>query len=144
MAFSGLPPAVPLVKSNSLKALAVTGYTRVEAPPNVPTSAEQGVKGQEAETLLFVLVPAGTPQTIINQLSSELRAILAQSGVKRHACLRSTSRCFSSTLLSPSSSLQIGEVRAHGGDLGGGLIDREQIRVQRPRNNAGAVVAAYA
>jgi len=82
MAFSGLPPAVPLVKSNSLKALAVTSHTRVEALPNVPTMAEQGFKGQEAETLLFVLAPAGTPRAIINKLSSELRVILAQSGVK--------------------------------------------------------------
>jgi tripartite-type tricarboxylate transporter receptor subunit TctC len=82
MAFSGLPPAVPLVKSHSLKALAVTSHTRVEALPNIPTMAEQGFKGQEAETLLFVLAPAGTPQVIINKLSNELRAILAQSTIK--------------------------------------------------------------
>jgi tripartite-type tricarboxylate transporter receptor subunit TctC len=82
MAFSGLPPAVPLVRSGSLKALAVTSHARVEALPNVPTMAEQGFKGQEAETLLFVLAPAGTPREIVDKLSTELRAILSQSDVK--------------------------------------------------------------
>ena len=83
MAFSGLPPAVPLVKSGSLKALAVTSAKRVEALPDVPTLAEQGIGGQEAETLLFVLAPAGTPKEIVDRISDELRKILAEPDVKR-------------------------------------------------------------
>jgi tripartite-type tricarboxylate transporter receptor subunit TctC len=83
MAFSGLPPAVPLVKAGSLKALAVTSAKRVEALPNVPTMAEQGFIGQEAETLLFVLAPSGTPKEIVDRLSDELRKILAEPDVQR-------------------------------------------------------------
>jgi len=81
--FSGLPPAVPLIKSGSLKALVVTSPSRVAALPDVPTMAEQGFEGQEAETLLFVLAPAGTPNDIVSRLSEELRKIVAQGDVKR-------------------------------------------------------------
>ena len=83
MAFSGLPPAVALVKSGSLKALAVTSVNRVDALPDVPTMAEQGFSGQEAETLLFILAPSGTPKELVDRISDELRKILADPDVKR-------------------------------------------------------------
>lgn len=83
IAFSGLPPAVPLIKSGTVKALAVTSENRVPVLPDVPTLSELGFKGQEAETLLFVLAPAGTPKEIVDRLSEELRKILGQDDIKR-------------------------------------------------------------
>jgi tripartite-type tricarboxylate transporter receptor subunit TctC len=77
IAFSSLPAAVPLVKSGSLRALATTSVKRLDALPDVPTMAEQGFSGQEAETLIFVLAPAGTPQETVSELESGLRKILA-------------------------------------------------------------------
>jgi tripartite-type tricarboxylate transporter receptor subunit TctC len=76
IAFSSLPAAVPLVKSGALRALATTSAKRLDALPDVPTMAEQGLSGQEAETLIFVLAPAGTPQEIVSELDRELRQIL--------------------------------------------------------------------
>lgn len=82
IAFSGLPPAVPLIKNGSLRALATTSGKRLAALPDVPTMAEQGFPGQEAETLLFVLAPAGTPPRIVEHLGDVLRKILKMSDVQ--------------------------------------------------------------
>jgi tripartite-type tricarboxylate transporter receptor subunit TctC len=80
--FSSLPAAIPLIKSGLVRALAVTSAQRVSALPDVPTMSEQGFPGQEAETLLFVLAPAGTPPDIVNALSADLRKIVAQPEVR--------------------------------------------------------------
>lgn len=77
MAFSGLPPAVPLIKSGQLRALVVTSAKRVAALPDLPTVAEAGLAGQEAETMLFVLLPAGAPREIVSTLNREIVKIVA-------------------------------------------------------------------
>jgi tripartite-type tricarboxylate transporter receptor subunit TctC len=82
MAFSALPSAVALIKGGSLRALAVTSPQRVDALADVPTMAEAGFPGQEAETLLFIFAPAGTPNEIVDRLSTELRKLLATRDVR--------------------------------------------------------------
>lgn len=83
MAFAGLPGAVPLIRAGSLRALAVTSPMRAAALPEVATMAEQGFAGQEAETLVFVLAPSGTPTAIVDRLADALRAILSRDDVGR-------------------------------------------------------------
>jgi tripartite-type tricarboxylate transporter receptor subunit TctC len=68
MAFVALPAAMEQVKQETLRALVVTGAKRSEILPNVPTMAEAGAPDQESETLQFVLVPAKTPDAIVNKL----------------------------------------------------------------------------
>ena len=58
LAFTSLPPAVPHIKAGTLRALAVANKTRVAVLPEVPTLAEAGIPGQEADTFQAVLVPA--------------------------------------------------------------------------------------
>jgi tripartite-type tricarboxylate transporter receptor subunit TctC len=70
--FAALPPAIPLVKSGDLRALAIVGPKRVSALPDVPTMTEAGLPGQEAETILLALAPAGTPKPIIDKLQQEI------------------------------------------------------------------------
>jgi tripartite-type tricarboxylate transporter receptor subunit TctC len=67
-AWTALPPALTAVQDGKLRALAVTSEKRVKALPDVPTMAEVGIQGQEAETLTSMFVPAGTPQPIIDKL----------------------------------------------------------------------------
>jgi tripartite-type tricarboxylate transporter receptor subunit TctC len=82
MCFQAIPPATPLVKDGKLRALAVTAAARSPALPDVPTHDELGIKGQEAETMQGVLVPAGTPQPIVDLLQSEIARIVALPEVK--------------------------------------------------------------
>jgi tripartite-type tricarboxylate transporter receptor subunit TctC len=82
IAFTALPPAAPLAKGGQLRALAVTGKTRSEALPDVPTMEEAGIRGQEADTLQGVLVPARTPKDITDLLYHEIVKIVHEPDVK--------------------------------------------------------------
>ena len=83
MAFTGLPSAVSAVKAGTLRGLAVTSGKRSSGMPDVPTMSEAGFRGQEAETLLFVLVHAGTPKEIVNLLYQEVAKIVAQPDTQK-------------------------------------------------------------
>ena len=72
LAFTSLPPAVPHIKSGSLRALAVANNKRVAVLPDVPTLAEAGIPGQEADTFQAVLVPAGVPKEIADFIYQEV------------------------------------------------------------------------
>jgi tripartite-type tricarboxylate transporter receptor subunit TctC len=82
IAFTALPPAAPLVKGGELRALAVTSKARSSALPDVPTMEEAGVKGQEADTLQGVLVPAGTSKEITDLLYREIVKIVHEPDVR--------------------------------------------------------------
>ena len=78
---AALAPAIPLVKSGELRALAIIGPKRVSALPDVPTMTEAGLPGQEAETILLALAPAGTPKEIVDRLSVEMSKVVAMPDV---------------------------------------------------------------
>ena len=82
MAFTSLPPAIPLITEGKVRALAVTAAKRSAAIPNVPTMAEAGFPDQEADTMQAVLVPAGTPRPIVDLLYREIKAIVASPDIK--------------------------------------------------------------
>ena len=72
--------AAPFVRSGQLRALAVTSNKRLASFPDVPTVAET-IPGFEAVSWGGVMAPAGTPQTIINRLNSEILKILKMPDV---------------------------------------------------------------
>ncbi len=74
--FSTMPPALPHVKDGKLRALAVTSRKRSPAAPDLPTLDEAALAGFEAITWHGVVVPAGTPTTVIALLNREIVAIL--------------------------------------------------------------------
>jgi len=65
------------VKSGRLKALAVTGETRVPAFPDVPTFTEEGFPAITLTNWQGVGGPAGIPKSIVDKLSAQLRRIVA-------------------------------------------------------------------
>ena len=71
-----------LIKENKLRALAVTSKKRSAVFPDVPTLEDVGIKGQEAETMTGVFLPAGTPKPIVDLLQREIAAIVNTADMK--------------------------------------------------------------
>ena len=63
---------MPQVEAKQLKPLAVTSKGRTDVWPNVPSIAEAGVTGYEAELWFGIIAPAGTPDAIVNRLNAEI------------------------------------------------------------------------
>jgi tripartite-type tricarboxylate transporter receptor subunit TctC len=82
LAMAAFPAAMPHVRSNRLRALAVTSAQRSGIAPDVPTIAESGVPGFDAAGWFAVLAPAGTPAPVITKLNAEINRILALPEVK--------------------------------------------------------------
>jgi len=78
------------VKANRLKAIAVTGDSRLPALPQVPTFAESGMPGFNIHTWNGIFVPAGTPRPIIDKLANEIASILAMPDVQKTMVSRGT------------------------------------------------------
>ena len=78
------PPTAVLgqLKSGKLRALAVTGPQRWAGMPDVPTVAEQGVAGFDVRSWAGWMLPAGTPQPIVQRLHAETQKALQQPAVK--------------------------------------------------------------
>ncbi len=80
--FISSPAFVPHSKNAKLRAIAVTGETRLSALPQVPTFAEAGLPGYDVKSWLGVLAPAATPKPIIDKLSTEIGKSLAEPEFK--------------------------------------------------------------
>ena len=79
---NGMLATLPFVESGKLKVIGVSKAKRVSLLPNVPTIAEQGVKGFESGTWQGVLVPAGTPKAVVDKLNAELIAVIRSPEVR--------------------------------------------------------------
>ncbi len=85
--FSSPPPAIGLVKSGQLRALAVTGAKRSPVFPDLPTVAESGLPGFEAVLHYGIIGPAGMPRPIVDKLNAALREALASPEVSNRLAL---------------------------------------------------------
>jgi len=82
MTITTVPPAIAQVRSGLLRAIAVTGDTRLPILPDVPTVAESGVPGYVAVIHYSMVAPAGTPRAIVERLNAELNAALKSDDVR--------------------------------------------------------------
>jgi tripartite-type tricarboxylate transporter receptor subunit TctC len=82
MLIATIPSAIEHIKSGRLIGLAVSRAQRDASLPNVPTIAEAGVPGYEAIEWNGVMVPAGTPPTVINRLHQAFVKVLAVPAVR--------------------------------------------------------------
>ncbi len=76
--FDSVGTAQPMVADGRLRGLAVTSAQRTAALPDMPTLAEAGVQGAEAELWLGFFGPAGMPAAVRDTLNEELGRYLAQ------------------------------------------------------------------
>ena len=71
------------IKAGKVKAYAVTSAKRVASLPDVPTLAEQGVKGAEVSIWHGLYAPKGTPKPVLDKLVSALQEALKDDTVKK-------------------------------------------------------------
>lgn len=64
--------SAPLVKAGKLRCLGATSRARSPLLPDVPTIAEQGIKGFESYNWNGVLAPAGTPKAVVTRIHEVL------------------------------------------------------------------------
>jgi tripartite-type tricarboxylate transporter receptor subunit TctC len=74
--FTGIPSVLAYIKTNRVRALAVTGKTRTAALPDMPTVIESGVPGYVVTPWFGLLVPARTPPAIVATLHRETVKVL--------------------------------------------------------------------
>jgi tripartite-type tricarboxylate transporter receptor subunit TctC len=84
--FITTPPSVMgQVQVGKLNGLAVAGKVRHPGMPNVPTTAEAGLKGFELEAWVGIFAPAGTPPDVITKLSASIKSALELPETKTRA-----------------------------------------------------------
>jgi tripartite-type tricarboxylate transporter receptor subunit TctC len=88
MLFDPLTGVGTHIQSGRLRALAVTGRTRLAAFPDVPTASEAGVPGYEVTTWGGILAPAGIARPVLDRLNAEMqRAVKSPLVIERYGAL---------------------------------------------------------
>lgn len=75
--FGSVFAASRFVESGRLRGLAVTSKDRVPSVPDLPTVAESGLAGYDLSAWYGLVVPAGTPKSIVKKLSEAIALIVA-------------------------------------------------------------------
>ncbi len=73
---------LPQIKAGKLKALGVGSANRIAALPDLPTISEAGVPGYEVTNWWGIVVPAGTPRSVIDRLHKDLTVVVASPETK--------------------------------------------------------------
>jgi tripartite-type tricarboxylate transporter receptor subunit TctC len=76
IAFDQIASSYMHVEAGKLRVLAITSAKRFPTLPNVPTIAESGVKGYEADSWNGLAAPAGTPKDIVMRIQTEVARVL--------------------------------------------------------------------
>lgn len=82
IAFTALPSSLAAIQAGQVRAIGVAATERAQQVPDVATFAEQGVTGQEADTLTGIVAPAGTPKEIVELLAREIASSVAKPDVR--------------------------------------------------------------
>ena len=77
--FELMPSAMPFVKAERLRALAVTSSKRSPLMPDLPTIAETGLPGYEVASWFAFCAPAGTPKTVVSKVNADLVSLIKTS-----------------------------------------------------------------
>jgi tripartite-type tricarboxylate transporter receptor subunit TctC len=83
MAALSIASGMPHIQGGKVRGLAVTSAARSPALPDVPTVAESGFPGFEANGWLGILVPNGTPPEVIAKLNGEIAKVMQSPEMKK-------------------------------------------------------------
>ena len=75
--------ALPHIRSQRVRALAVSTRERVAVVSDVPTLQEAGLRGYEHSTWYGLYVPAGTPRPVVDRLNDTVRKVVSSADVKQ-------------------------------------------------------------
>ena len=79
--FGTLAPTLGQIRAGKVRALAVTGATRVNSLPDVPTLQETGLNGYDVVLWMAVVMPSACPPAIVAELNRAMRDALAAQDV---------------------------------------------------------------
>jgi tripartite-type tricarboxylate transporter receptor subunit TctC len=80
---TAITTALPHIKAGKLRVIAVANETRSPIEPQVPTFAEAGFPNIVGYGWFGFIVPRGTPAAIVDRLSAETNAVLAEPDFKQ-------------------------------------------------------------
>nr|WP_240980177.1 tripartite tricarboxylate transporter substrate binding protein [Ramlibacter agri] len=80
--FTGVPAVLSQVQAGQLRAIAVSSPHRVKAMPDLPTVAESGYPGFEADQWYGVVAPAATPKDVIAKLNQQINKSLSSAEIR--------------------------------------------------------------
>ena len=83
MAALSIASGMPHIQGGKVRGLAVTSAQRSPALPDVPTVAESGFPGFEANGWLAIFVPNGTPPAVIAKLNAEIGKVMQSAEMKK-------------------------------------------------------------
>ena len=78
---SSIASVLPMAKAGRLKVLALTGTRKARSAPEVPTSAEAGLKQFDLDGWYGIFAPAGTPPAIVSKLHAAFKQTLETPAV---------------------------------------------------------------
>src|SRR5205085_12280508 len=82
MMFDNIFTTLPLARSGKFRALAVSTAQRSAIAPEIPTVAESGVPGYDANAWFGLFAPAATPKDIVARLNAEVMKGLQSSDMR--------------------------------------------------------------
>lgn len=75
--------SLPFIREQKLKPLAVTSAKRLPLLPDVPTLAESGIPGYEANVWFGIIAPQGTPAPVVARLNAEISRIIKKPEIQK-------------------------------------------------------------
>lgn len=79
--FTGIPAVLAQLRAGQIKAIAVSSPQRVAVLPDVPTVAEAGVRGFEADQWYGVVGPAGMPADVVARINAQINESLKSPAI---------------------------------------------------------------
>ncbi len=82
LTMTGGPPALPPVRAGQLRALGISSLERLPSANDIPTIAEQGVRGFDVLQWYGIVAPPGTPAALVARLNEACNRILGEAAFR--------------------------------------------------------------